>query len=104
MISANSLQRILSIALSGLQEAAFLYVDDIIVFGSNLREHNRNLIKVLERLRKYNLKLNPGKCDFLKPEVVYLGHLITANGICTDPEKYEAIKSYPEPKTADEVR
>jgi hypothetical protein len=45
----------LSIALSGLQEAAFLYVDDIIVFDSNFRDHNENLIRVFERLVKYNL-------------------------------------------------
>lgn len=74
-ISTNSFQRMLSLALSGLQDTAFLYVDDIIVFGTNLVDHNNNLTKVFERLRKYNLKLNPEKCNFLKPEVTYLGHL-----------------------------
>ena len=55
-------------------------------------------------MRNYNLKLNASKCVFLKSEVVYLGHLITKNGIKTDPAKHKAIEEYPKPKNADEVR
>lgn len=69
-ISSNSFQRMLSLALSGLDSQAFLYVDDIIVFGCSL-DHNDNLIKVFDRLSKYNLKLNPNKCEFLKTEVLF---------------------------------
>lgn len=97
-IATNSFQRMLSIALSGLNHAAFLYVDDVIVFGKNLQEHNRNLEKVLARLNKYNLKLNPEKCKFLKTKVTYLGHLITDKGVTTDPSKQEVVKNYPKPK------
>lgn len=103
-ISSNSFQRMLTIALSGLDSEAFLYVDDIIIFGCSLKHHNRNLINVFDRLSKYNLKLNARKCCFLKPEVVYLGHLITSNGIRPDPSKFEAITEYPIPRNADEVR
>lgn len=103
-ISSNSFQRMLTIALTGLGSEAFLYVDDIIVFGCSINHHNENLIKVLQRLRKYNLKLNASKCQFLKSEVVYLGHLITDKGIRTDPTKNETIRNYPIPKNADEVR
>lgn len=103
-ISSNSFQRMLTIALSGLESEAFLYVDDIIVFGCSLKHHNRNLVNVFDRLARYNLKLNAGKCCFLKPEVVYLGHLITSNGIKPDPGKFEAITKYPIPKNADDVR
>lgn len=103
-ISTNSFQRMLSVALSGLDENAFLYVDDIIVFGCSLKHHNENLAKVFNRLRKYNLKLNPNKCNFLKPEVIYLGHLITKNGIKTDPNKHKVIENYPTPQNTDEVR
>lgn len=103
-ISSNSFQRMLTIALSGLESEAFLYVDDIIVFGCSLKHHNENLMNVFTRLSKYNLKLNAGKCCFLRPEVVYLGHLITANGIKPDPSKYEAISKYPIPRNSDDVR
>lgn len=78
----------LSLALSGLQDSAFLSVDDVRVFGSNLKDHNEKLVKILEM--SHNLKLNPKKCNFLKPEVVYLGHLITAEGLRTDPNKSQS--------------
>lgn len=55
-ISTNSFQRMLSVALAGLDLMAFLYVDDIIIYGCSLNHHNQNLIKTLDRLRKYNLK------------------------------------------------
>ena len=103
-ISSNSFQRMLTIALSGLESEAFLYVDDIIVFGCSLKHHNNNLVNVFNRLSKYNLKLNASKCCFLKPEVVYLGHLITSNGIQPDSSKYKAISDYPIPKNSDVVR
>lgn len=103
-ISTNSFQRMLSIALAGLDSEAFLYVDDIIIFGCSLKHHNQNLVKTFDRLRKYNLKVNPLKCNFLKTEVTYLGHLITNEGIKTDPKKYDVVKNYPEPTSADEAK
>lgn len=104
-ISANSFQRMISIAMSGLcPESSFLYIDDIIVFGCSIKHHNENLCKVFERLRKYNLKLNPQKCNFLNFEVTYLGHKISHLGISPDPKKYDVIKSYPRPTNKDEVR
>ena len=94
----------LTIALSGLEHKAFLYVDDIIVFGCSLKNHTINLVKVLDKLQRYNLKLNEGKCCFLKSEMVYLGHLITPNWIKPDPEKFEAIIKFPVLKNSVEVR
>lgn len=103
-ISTNSFQRMLTIALSGLDSNAFIYVDDIIVFGCSLQHHNKNLERVFQRLQQYNLKLNPSKCNFLKREVIYLGHQITDKGIRTDPSKHKVIENYPTPQNADEVR
>lgn len=103
-IPSNSFQRMLTIALSGLESEAFLYVDYIIVFGCSLKHHNANLVEVFDKLQRYNLKLNANKCCFLKSEVIYLGHLITPNGIKPDLSKFEAITKYPVPRNADEVR
>ena len=103
-ISSNSFQRMLTIALSGLGTEAFLYIDDIIIFGCSLKDHNKNLEQVFQRLSKYNLKLNPSKCQFLRPEVVYFGHLITKYGVKTDPSKHKAIREYPIPKNKDAIR
>lgn len=83
----------LTIAFSRLESEAILYVGDIMVFGCSLKHHNNNFINVFDGLSKYNLKLNESKCYFLKPEVVYLGYLVTF-GIKPPPNKYEAISKY----------
>lgn len=104
-ISPNSFQRMMTIALSGLPpECAFLYIDDILVVGCSVNHHLNNLEIVFKRLRQYNLKLNPAKCNFFKHDVTYLGHHISENGILPDPSKYKTIENFPEPKNADEVR
>lgn len=104
-ISPNSFQRMMTIALAGLTpECAFVYIDDIVVIGCSENHHLGNLRIVFERLRKYNLKLNPEKCCFFKQEVTYLGHKITDKGILPDDSKYDVIQKYPVPKNADEVR
>lgn len=104
-ISPNSFQRMMAIAMAGLTpERAFIYIDDIVVIGCSLRHHLENLEKIFESLRLYNLKLNISKCKFLRTEVTYLGHKITDKGILPDDSKYEAIKNYPVPKSADDVR
>lgn len=103
--SPSSFSRAMTIALAGLNyESCFLYLDDIIVFGKNLNEHNKNLVKVLQRLRQVNLKLNPQKCEFLRREMLYLGHVISSAGISPDPKKIECVRQYPKPKNAEEVK
>lgn len=85
-------QRIIKKTLSGLQwKIAVLYLDDIVVFGKNFEEHISNLEKVVDRLDEMNLKIKAKKCSFFKPEVQFLGHVVTANGIKTDPVKTEVI-------------
>ena len=104
-ISPNSFQRMMNIAVAGLTpECAFVYIDDIVVIGCSTNHHLSNLKRVFERLRYYNLKLNPQKCKFFSTEVTYLGHKITNEGILPDDSKFQTIKDYPEPTNVDEVR
>lgn len=104
-ISPSAFSRLMTVALCGLNlEKCLVYLDDLIIFGKTLHEHNKNLISVFERLRKVNLKLNPSKCSFLKKELVYLGHFISSEGIKPDPAKIQCIKQWPIPTTADEVK
>lgn len=104
-ISPSAFSRLMTVAMAGLNyEKCFVYLDDLIVFGRNLNEHNKNLTDVFNRLRKVNLKLNPLKCEFLKKEILYLGHIISENGISPDPDKIQALKEYPTPKNCDEVK
>lgn len=98
-IAPNSFCRMMAIAFAGLKpEQCFLYVDDIIVLGKNERHHIENLKIVFERCRKYNLKLNPEKCQFFRNEIIYLGHKCTDHGIMPDETKLEAVRKYPRPK------
>ena len=61
------------------------YIDDILVFSATLQDHLSHLRKVMERLREVNLKLKPAKCKFVRESVEYLGHVITASGLQTNP-------------------
>jgi transposase InsO family protein len=81
-----------------------IYLDDILIFGRSIEEHLERLKSVLQRIREANLKLSPSKCFFLKKEVDYLGHVVTANGIKTDPKKIEKVKNWPHPKTIKQLR
>lgn len=103
--SPSSFSRMMTIAMAGLNyNKCLIYLDDLIVFGRNLEIHNKNLQDVFERLRSVNLKLNPLKCDFLRKEILYLGHVISSEGIMPDPEKINTVKNYPHPKSTDEVK
>ena len=68
----------MSIALTGIQGIkCLLYLDDIIGYADSLETHNKRLTDIFERLREHNLKLQPDKCEFLRREVMYLGHCIS---------------------------
>ncbi|KMQ91307.1 enzymatic polyprotein endonuclease reverse [Lasius niger] len=98
-------QRLMNSILTGMQGIKCLvYLDDIVIYGASLQEHNKRLIEVLRRLRENNLKLQPEKCEFLRKEVTYLEHIITENGISPDPSKLEAVKNFPTPSKVKDVQ
>uniref|UniRef100_A0A8C8DU84 ribonuclease H n=1 Tax=Oryzias sinensis TaxID=183150 RepID=A0A8C8DU84_9TELE len=74
-----------------------VYLDDIIVFGKTLEEHEQRLLKVLDRLEEYGLKVSIDKCQFCQSQVKYVGHIVSEKGIATDPEKVAVVKNWPEP-------
>ena len=81
-----------------------VYLDDLLVFSSTLEEHLEKLDKVLTRLEQYGLKLNPDKCRFVQPSVKCLGHVISKEGVSTDPDKISAVKSWPRPTNVRELK
>jgi len=98
-------QRLMDLVLTGLQgEGLFVYMDDIVIYASSLEEHERKYNALIERLRKANLKLQPDKCEFLKSEVTYLGHVIGRDGVKPDPKKLEAVQHFPRPKTPRNIK
>lgn len=98
-------QRLLdSIIGPDLEPHAFAYLDDIIVLGETFEGHLENLREVFRRLRAANLQLNPDKCQFCRKSLKYLGHLVTSEGIQTDPDKVEAIQQIPTPRNVRDIR
>jgi len=81
-----------------------LYFDDVIIFGEILQEHHARLREVLQKLRQFNLKIEPDKWEVLKTELNYLGHVVTSEVVKPDPEKFKAIKNFPIPKNTTDVK
>ena len=96
-------QRTMEIVLDGVPNCK-VYLDDIIIYSRTFEEHLIHLIKVLQRLREANLKIKPQKCEFGKQEVRFLGFTINKQGIKPNEDKVEAIKNYPRPRNAKEVK
>ena len=81
-----------------------IYLDDVIVFSKTKEEHLQRLTSVLQRMEKAGLKLKGSKCEFFRTSVKYLGHVVSANGVETDPEKIAVLKNWPVPKSVKELR
>lgn len=66
------------------------FIDDILVYSPNPEQHVRDFHETLNTLREAGLTVNEKKCKFFKSEVKFLGFLVNGDGICIDPQKYEA--------------
>ena len=91
-------QRLMDMVLAGLQWTnCLVYLDDVIVVGRTFKEHLRNLRAVFGRLRAAGLKLQPKKCHLCSPKVEFLGHIVSADGVSTDPQKLDKVANWPVP-------
>ncbi|KAL4126171.1 hypothetical protein QTP88_010397 [Uroleucon formosanum] len=100
-----SFQRLMNNAMAGIVGIKRLaYLDDIIIYGKGLLDHNEKLRDVFERLRNRNLKIQPAKCEFLKQQCMYLGHIISENGIQPDPEKVKSVLQFPTSTSVQEIK
>lgn len=96
-------QRRLADSLQGL-EGVCVVADDILIFGQDRSEHDKNLKQLLGRARDCGLKLNREKSKFLETELPYIGHILTTEGVKPDPRKISAILEMPAPTTVDGVK
>lgn len=85
-------------------QSLLLYLDDVVVFSSSVAQHVDRLEVVLSRLEREGLKVKLSKCAFFQREVKYLGHVISAAGVSTDPGKIEAVEKWQRPGTVTELR
>ena len=70
------------------------YLDDIIIFSQNEKEHLKHIEIIFKKLKKADLKLKESKCDFFKKEIHYLGHLILVSSIQSLPKKLRQHSQY----------
>jgi len=80
-----------------------VYVDDVIIKSKRSTDHITDLRKFFDRLRRYNLKLNPAKCAFGVPAGKLLGFIVSRRGIELDPSKIKAIQDLPPPENKKDV-
>ena len=71
-----------------------VYIDDVLVFSPSLEKHLKHLERVITCLAKTGLTLKPSKCRYVQPEVHYLGHVITPQGLRTSKEHLWAVKDF----------
>ena len=81
-----------------------IYLDDIIIFSKSFDEHLLRLENVFRQLEQHGLKLKGSKCEFFRTQVQYLGHIVSDQGIQTDPDKIAALKQWPTPSNLKELR
>ena len=81
-----------------------VYLDDILIYSKSAEEHLEHLKLVFDVLRKEKFYVRVDKCAWMKPELFYLGHIISADGVRMDPAKVEAIKNWPQPPDQHELR
>ena len=100
-----SFQLLMSMVLRGLNwKYVLCYIDDILVFSPDLETHIKHLDEVFQRLRDAKLTLKPSKCKFGVDKIMFLGHILSENGVQVDPSKTEKVKNFPIPKTQKELR
>ena len=81
-----------------------IYLNDITVYSKTPEKYIERLTGVFEKLSKAGLKLKPSKCEFFKERTLYLGHIVSSNGIKTDPKKIASVKHWPHPEIVMQVR
>jgi hypothetical protein len=87
-----------------LYKFVMVYLDDIIVYSKSEAEHEQHLRIVLDILKQHNLTAAHWKCSFYQKEVLFLGHIVDADGVRVDPAKVKAVKEFPVPTDVSHLR
>ena len=103
--SGATFQRVMERTMGDvLLRECLVFIDEILIFSETFEEHISRLENVFHRLSMHGLKLKGSKCELFKSSVSYLGHIISEQGVATDPEKTSAISTWPTPTKISELR
>ena len=97
-------ERLMECVLAGLTYECLIYIDEVVVFSTNFNQHLERLRTVFQHLAAAGLKLKASKCQFAKSEIKYLGHIVSTQGIRTDPDKVSAVLEFPVPTDLKQLR
>ena len=87
-----------------LDQFVIVFIDDILIYSPTREEHAQHLQIVLQTLRDHQLYAKYSKCEFWLPEVKFLGHVVSGDGVAVDSSKIEAVMDWQTPKNVFEVR
>lgn len=103
--AAATFQRLMEIVLKDVRgKSCFVYIDDVVVYSKSEEEHLAHLREIFQCLSRAGLTLNLQKCNVMQKSLKFLGHVISVEGIKTDPAKVEAAATFPAPKSLKEVQ
>lgn len=95
----------MELALCGLHwSICLIYLDDIIVYRGDFKQHLQHLRAMFDRFREAVLKLKHSKCRLAKASVTFLGHLVSKDGVQPNPSNTEQLHSWPASTSPTEVR
>jgi hypothetical protein len=101
----SSFARLMETAFRELDhKGVIVYLDDVLVYSETREGHLRLIKKSFEIFKRYNFRLKPSKCHYFMTHVKFMGHIISDEGIATDPKKREAVKQWPELKSVQQVQ
>ena len=87
-----------------LRKCALVFFDDILVYSPTIDKHAQDLQSVLELLRRDQWQVKRSKCAFAQQSLAYLGHIISGEGVATDPDKVKEILNWQTPASVKELR
>ena len=101
----STFQRVMELVLRGLQWSSLLiYLDDVIVTGQDFKQHLDRLREVFERFRAHGLKLKAKKCKLFQTSVLFLGHVVSCDGVSTNPDVVMDVIDWPTPTSVKELQ
>jgi len=81
-----------------------VYLDDIVVYSKTLEEHVQHVRTILKKLIEHKLVAKKSKCELHKLKISFLGHVVSKDGVETDPEKIKAVAEWPLPETVKQMQ
>ena len=101
--AGQTFQRFMDGVVRGL-DFCKVYLDDLLIASRTPEEHESHLRCVLQRLAEHGIVINTAKCVFGVPSLPFLGHNISSAGVQPHPDKVEAVRQFPQPKTIRQLR